>query len=342
MDANRQRSMYRLLGCGSNGLGQLGNGGFDDADVLGEAMFNLGRDESVVMEAKPVRVAGGGNHTVVLFDNGDVYGAGDNSSGQLGLGDAKNYSKFQKIPLDRCKLVLCGWEFSVFVTENDEIYTCGRGGKGELGMGTKKEALLENVASISDIVDLRSSLSHTVIRTKDNQLYGWGTSRKGELGHVGGAKFIDTPTKLDFSLPSDWKFYAVGRNRTVFLHDKVIINSQEEHEFPSDVISAAHSLRSMWTSVHIATDSQIFSHGNNSHGQLCSQQVPFTAMETGSEHGLLVTTDRRVLAWGWGEHGNCGRQDGPSVVYDMNCIFTGDAVMVAGGCATTWVVERVT
>ncbi|RLV86277.1 hypothetical protein JA9_004484 [Meyerozyma sp. JA9] len=332
--------MYRLLCCGSNGSGQLGIGTTDDVDVVEEALFETETGRSGIIVTRPIQVACGGNHTVVLMDNGDVYGAGDNSSNQCGLEEEREYIFFTKINVEKCKFVSCGWEFTVFVTRNGDIYTCGRGSKGELGRGSASVSSLSKIAHIPGIVELQSSHTHTVLRTSNNELYGWGTCRRGELGAVEGAKYLCEPSKLDFPI-KNLKYYALGRNRTIFCHDKITMNLDKEDVFSEtggSLASTVVALRAMWTSVHVSTGDQIISIGNNSHGQLCSQQIPFTAMETGSEHGLLVTTDNRVLAWGWGEHGNCGHTDDDSVVYNMNCIYKGQPLMVAGGCATSWVV----
>lgn len=334
--------MYNLLCCGSNGLGQLGIGTRDDVDVLEKALFEVVTGRSENIGTRPIKIACGGNHTVVLMENGDVYGAGDNSSNQCGLEEEREYLFFTKIKVENCKFVLCGWEFTVFVTQNDDIYTCGRGNKGELGRGSTGVSSITKIANITGIIDLQSSLTHTVIRTSNNELYGWGTCRRGELGVVEGAKFLCEPSKLDFPT-KNWKYYALGRNRTLFCHEKITMNLDKEDLFSETGNSLANSvvsLRAMWTSVHVSTGDRIVSTGNNSHGQLCPQQIPFTAMETGSEHGLLVTKNNRVLAWGWGEHGNCGHTDDDSVVYNMNCIYEGQPLMVAGGCATSWVVAK--
>lgn len=330
--------MYQLLCCGSNGLGQLGNGTLEDTDVVSRAKFHFGEGQSEDLEVMPVKVACGGNHTVVLMENGEVYGAGSNQASQIGLEKEQEYVVFTKLPLKKVKYVLCGWEFSVFVTENGDVYTCGSGAKGEIGRGKVQRSLLEKIINIDGIIDVQSSLSHTVLRTADNTLYGWGTSRRGELGKVE-QKYIDTPTKLEFPISANWMFYAVGRYRTVFCHDKITMNKEGDDLF-QELYSASSvtALKAMWSSVHIVCDNKIISTGNNSHGQLCKYTAPIEAMYTGSEHGLAVT-DNKVLAWGWGEHGNCGHTDDDSVVYDMNCIYDGSQpLMVAGGCATSWIV----
>ena len=67
-------------------------------------------------------------------------------------------------------------------------------------------------------------------------------------------------------------------------------------------------------------------------------------MAVGSEHALALTKDGRVLAWGWGEHGNCGLgtdEDG-DVKHGWNeiSITESDKSSVVGlgaGCATSWI-----
>lgn len=73
-----------LFAFGSNGSGQLGLGHTEDVSIPTRCVFD---DEASPQadNGKVVRIAAGGNHTLVLFENGAVYAAGCNVDGRCGL-----------------------------------------------------------------------------------------------------------------------------------------------------------------------------------------------------------------------------------------------------------------
>jgi protein ATS1 len=106
-------------------------------------------------------------------------------------------------------------------------------------------------------------------------------------------------------------------------------------------------------------DASVRSWGRNDHGQLAPAGLPAVrAIAAGSEHALALTRDakRRLLAWGWGEHGNCGeaadergdvkgrwneiplpgRRSGGSGSGNGSSADVGAAV-IGAGCASSWV-----
>ena len=102
----------------------------------------------------------------------------------------------------------------------------------------------------------------------------------------------------------------------------------------------------MWSSAHFVRGNTVTSVGNNSHGQHFPGNLKDgDILCTGSEHGLVLSQNV-VGTWGWGEHGNCGQQTRAppdNVVYDyINVLYEmrDEVVLIAAGCATSWVVVR--
>jgi hypothetical protein len=106
-----------------------------------------------------------------------------------------------------------------------------------------------------------------------------------------------------------------------------------------------------WTSVHVlkgpASQGRVESVGKNNHGQFAPENLPpLRALAAGSEHCVAITKDNQVVAWGWGEHGNCGEKidERGNVSRRWNVISLPDidggfgVKSVAAGCATTFVV----
>lgn len=215
---------YKILACGSNGSFQLGTGDNVDTDTL--------REISVENASKPVQFAFGGNHTLILFEDGQVHACGDNSQGQCGVQKKEVIKSFTRIP-GKFSKVAAGWEFSVLLSCDGDLYSCGHGPKGELGLGektTEAESLtrveLPKGVKASDIAEIQASISHVLVRTADGKFVGWGASRKGQLGKVEFQKTskgqnkpigqIWEPRIVDFSGSQ----YCMGRDRTIVAKDK--------------------------------------------------------------------------------------------------------------------------
>ncbi|CUM66473.1 uncharacterized protein PRCAT00004137001 [Priceomyces carsonii] len=349
--------VYSIYSCGSNGNYQLGLDDDEDHDILQTANFVTNNGVSKQAPDEPVLIACGGNHTVILFKNGHLYSCGDNSQGQCGHPSKQAHiNKFTKISGEGWTHVSCGWEFTVMVNNSREVFVSGLGLKGELGLGefTRKAEITKIDFSFpEEILELKSSVHHTIVRLRNNDLYGWGSCRKGQLGSQLDSRgdlghraksIMWSPQPLHFDF-SSYNEFALGRESTAFL------NLQELRIYgknPKTIeISDCFSLRAMWSSYHILKRSQSMIHidsfGNNSHGQKYPGHASdkITQFETGSEHGLILTEDNKVLVWGWGEHGNCGKQIEDRIVFDhLNVIYSGPSPIkfITGGCATTWIV----
>lgn len=136
-----------VLKCwGAGGNGQLGLG--DNAN-RGDGPNQLGAFANPVkfdQGRKCVDVAAGSGHTCVLMDNGRVKCWGDNSSGQLGLGDTLQRGGNTGLPIGALPEVdlgtgrtvvelRCGGEHSCARLDNGDIKCWGRNGSGQLGLG---------------------------------------------------------------------------------------------------------------------------------------------------------------------------------------------------------------
>ncbi|KAG7193678.1 uncharacterized protein KQ657_000365 [Scheffersomyces spartinae] len=353
--------MFLILACGSNGNFQLGNGSDEDLNYLQNVHFV----DDVTIHGKPMKIAGGGNHTLILFEDGQVYSAGSNEYGQLGIDPviSKSSPRFAPI-LGKWKDVACGWEFLVLLDTEGIAWSCGLGTKGELGIGDGiRQANKPTKVSIPDGLTfeiVRCGVFLTIARTLNGQLYGWGVCRKGQLGiqpKLSNGKpraSIWSPEKLETPLDYVTRFemgrectYIEGKDNLVYQLGTEITKVEM-----SPQIQHVDQIETMWSSIHFRSSNTIVSQGNNSHGQLLNDtpEDPLVCMATGSEHGLVLTQLNKVYAWGWGEHGNCGRHENnndddsdnqdPVTYSKLNLIYDDihKVIAIGGGCATSWVV----
>ena len=125
-------------------------------------------------------LAVGGNHTILLDNDGNVHTCGLNSFGQLGLGHNEKRSNFQLVKSlkNKCTFISAGYAFSSIIT-NKKIYSCGAGENGRLGILSFQDINIFIECVISDEVDfykVQCGSVHQVALTTENILYSCGNS----------------------------------------------------------------------------------------------------------------------------------------------------------------------
>ena len=340
-----------IFAFGSNGAGQLGIGHRDDVHV---PIKHIPPQEAGAGMAAPVAVAAGGNHTLMLFSSGHVSITG---SKQGMLGEQGNF--MSQLLAHNIKLCSATWDACILCTKQNSIFTYGRGGKGELGRGPNTtEALIPSqsvdISSFllngASIVDLASSIQHTVLVLSNGQVIGWGNGRKGQLGEP--AEVVWKPRKIQ-GIGFAVHRAVCGREFTYLVGapgdgSHLILGSDKwgVRSAAPRIIPFWKDIGASWSSIFILQGSgEMAAWGRNDHGQLPRREMPkITKMAIGSEHVVTLSVDGRVLAWGWGEHGNCGpttddHGDVKETVGTM--VIPGERVHsimgVGAGCATSWI-----
>ncbi|KAL2156272.1 hypothetical protein VTH82DRAFT_1017 [Thermothelomyces myriococcoides] len=203
--------MFTLRALGSNGSGQLGIGHKDDASTPELVLLPFSHTNNPCQRLK--QLAAGGNHTLLLFQSGDLLWSGDDTTGACGpvnnstTGTDHHESSSQPPPprfrpVDLTSLppgtkplfVAATWTASVVVASDtsghhaNRVYTFGTGTKGELGLGpattyTSLPALVRDFPPPgTQITDISSCMGHVVTVLSNGEAWGWGNGRKGQLG----------------------------------------------------------------------------------------------------------------------------------------------------------------
>ncbi|KAA6412534.1 MAG: hypothetical protein FRX48_03525 [Lasallia pustulata] len=345
-----------LFAFGSNGSGQLGITGTEDVSSPTRCVYHQSHIPKL-----PLRVAAGGNHTLVLMSAGDMYATGSNDHGRIGLPKslvAVESFNYVPPPEKDCKFRFCSatWEASILITTDNIIYTCGVGNKGELGqgVGSTTSPLPQQLSGFppvaTEVVDLSSCVGHTVAVLSNGEAYAWGNGRKGQLGEP--SAVVWSPRKI-----AGLHFKVIravcGREFTHLLGDPKYGQHAVLGADKWNVVSSAPSsilgwkdIVASWGSLYVLnTTGTLLSWGRNDHGQLAPGALPLIAkIAAGSEHCLALTWSGELLAWGWGEHGNCGPifNEYGDVTEHWNSVTLQDAmspsaiVGIGAGCATSW------
>ncbi|PYH87912.1 RCC1/BLIP-II [Aspergillus ellipticus CBS 707.79] len=212
------------------------------------------------------------------------------------------------------------------------------------------------------VVAIAGGMGHTVVVLSSGEVYGWGTARKGQLGERWkSSKIVWEPVKVEIDVEG---FFATGvvcgREFTVVIGDKekgemVVLGGGDKWGILAGVSAATaprlrfRGLGASWHGVYVHRgDGEVVAWGRNDRGQLPPRGMGVVRrLAVGSEHVLALLGDgRTVLAFGWGEHGNCGPVTDAQGNVNGECVAiplpegVQEVVGIGAGCATSWVITR--
>jgi hypothetical protein len=143
---------------------------------LNETTMVQGLDNTNVYKSPLViqEVKCGGEHTVVLSKQGRVYTFGHGYTGQLGLGNTKNFEVpmiIKSLLKKHITQIAAGWSHTLVLTSQGNLYSSGCGRYGELGLNSqenRRNFQLVIQASMLSINKIYAGGHHSWILT-DNQ-----------------------------------------------------------------------------------------------------------------------------------------------------------------------------
>jgi alpha-tubulin suppressor-like RCC1 family protein len=124
---------WRIYAAGNNEKGQLGLGDIKHQKTFTEVLS--------LRYKRVIEINVGYEHTFVLTTNGEVYVAGGNSFGELGLGDyiynQKNFVEVLSLKNKNIIKMVVGDSHAFALAKNGDIYVAGDNVDGQLGLGDK-------------------------------------------------------------------------------------------------------------------------------------------------------------------------------------------------------------
>ncbi|XP_075589043.1 RCC1 and BTB domain-containing protein 1 [Dermatophagoides farinae] len=133
-------------------------------------------------------IACGGEHLLLLRQDGHVFAMGNNCYGQItGNNEKSSYESMINTGIDNVKLIACGVDHSFSITNKGEIYSWGLNNWYQLGLVDKKNrntpclVLFPNDDS-TRIKDIVAGHQHSLFLFENGQLWGCGSNFYGELG----------------------------------------------------------------------------------------------------------------------------------------------------------------
>ena len=199
-----------LWGTGNNYSGQLGLGDITDRKIFTQVTTNIDNIKEVYC---------GGNYTIILKNDGTLWGCGCNTFGQLGLGDKTNRTTFTQITtnINDIKEIYCGGSHTFMLKNDGTLWSCGYNYNGQLGLGDSDDryTFTEIATNANDIKSICCGSHHTLILKNDGSLWGTGRNNCSQLG-LGDTTDRTIFTQVTTNINNIKEIYC-GANHTLIL-----------------------------------------------------------------------------------------------------------------------------
>ena len=277
---------------GANSHGQLCNGNQDD-----------------ILEPRQVQVPypsikyikGGGGHTAVVTDDDDLYTAGWNNKGQLGLNsdDAEILKLTRVSSVTKVQSVSCGWNHTLIVCNNGQLYGCGSNQYGQIGVGdhlneTKQFCLISIPNEKATVC--AAGLRHSLIITDFGRVWAFGANKSGQLG-LGKTdrKFVPVPEVVSSLNNKNITRVASGSQHSVALSDSGEVFCWGSNQYGQCGVDPSKM------------ENKLFASPLQIGGML--KKVKVSEVVSGWSHILVKTDGGEVMSWGRADYGQLGLGD---------------------------------
>ena len=289
-----------LYGCGVNGQGQLGIGNTIDQTTLQPSVIPTGK--TVVF------ISSGFTFFIALMSDGTVYGAGNNSDGQLGIGNNIDQTTLQPMIIPTGKTatnIICGTTHTVVLMNDNTVYVTGKNNRGQFGnntFNTSYKLLTQMTIPSGETPEyIFCGAETTLVFMASKKVYGTGDNSMGQLGiGINSAGYYTVLTEM--IIPSGYQVKNISCGTT---HSMVLM-----------------------------TDGSIWGTGNNTAGQLGLSYNNNTIITTlqkitqmpvgkipsniscGNAHSMVLMTDGSI----WGTGSNIQGQLGNGTTTSVNIL----------------------
>jgi alpha-tubulin suppressor-like RCC1 family protein len=236
----------QVFSFGNNNHGQLGQG-----DLIGRNVPTLINPFGI---GWIIAISAGGTHSLILNDQGQVFGFGYNGYAQFGLGD--KVDRLVPILIDSIGDIVAisaGGDHSLFLNDQGQVFSCGSNICGQLGLGwragfggiipmlpglgaglggpmqTFNLPMLIDDPKIGTIVAISAGSSSSFILNSQGQIFGFGNGQSGRLG-IGNSMFQYSPVLISGSGIGKVLDITTGQYHSLLLNDQGQIYSFGDNE----------------------------------------------------------------------------------------------------------------
>ncbi len=326
-----------LWAWGSNSAGQIG---------LGESMLyqNI-HNPTMVFENGISQVSCGGFHTMAITDSGDLYAWGQNTYGQVGLGEMSNSVVSPIFIMSDVAAISSGFQHSLAIKTDGTLWAWGRNDYGQLGTG-EWFTLNTPTQIMDDVVAVTTGTYQSAAIKSDGTLWTWGWNSYGQLATCD-TTTINTPVQVmsehdiaSISMGNDHTaivtrsgdLYMCGGNTYA---ECGIVTENDMHIVTPVLVLQDVSMVQCGNNHTLAlkNNGDLYGWGWNERRQLDPSntsdiEAPTLLLEnvdhvaSGADFSLIITNENELYGWGWNREGELGQ--GTESVYTEEVFILND------------------
>ncbi len=267
--------------------GQLGDGGSSNSfDQPVQVRFPSG----VVIKSLPIDVMPV-DTALAVDEQGNAWGWGSDSFGQLCQGNEQEYLTPVEVPLSDVTAIAGAFDHALYDSAGT-VYACGGNVNGDLGDGSKKASstpVAVRMLGKGDVTGLYASYNNSGALLSNGKYLDWGLNAGGQLGEGSSAKSSTVPVRVSLrakvtevalggSLPnngqtlvelSDGTYWAWGTDSSGQLGDGSTANESSPVQIqPPAGVTYMLLASGGATSYGVTSTGDVYAWGNGSTGQL--------------------------------------------------------------------------
>ena len=311
------------------------NGAIGSTSQLTNTMVWLVRDGDVAAPKEyNSRVEGGTNHTLILKENGELWGWGLNSWKQLGINlPSKSTSPMLLDHNNNYAAISAGHDHSLAIKDDGSLVGWCATANGKLGNQASSFLTTPTDMGLTNIKQIEAGYYHSMALKHDGTVWAWGKHDKGQLGHKQAAiaktpsqvsglaniKHIESGLNSSYALATDGQIWSWGHNS----YGQLGRTTQNNEHIPAlvDGLDNVKTLAAGFNhALALKNDGSVWSFGTNTSYQtghyqrLYVQKVPYkipslsgiVSVAAGYNYSVALKADGTVWTWGGNSYGQLG------------------------------------
>jgi len=259
-------------------------------------------------------IACGGQHTIALKENGEVWAWGNNNLGQLGDNSTTSYYSYPIRVKDEngigfltgVKLIAAGNNHGIALKENGEVLTWGLNTYGQLGDNSTTTRYYpirvkgENGAGfLTGVKAIAGGVFHTIALKENGEVWAWGSNVSGQLGDNSTTSYYRYPIRVKgengVGFLTGVKAIACGYSHSIALKQNGEVLAWGRNDYGQLGDNSSEASRSYYP---------VTVKGENGIGNLTG--IKTIAAGNGGNHTIALKENGDVLTWGYNYSGQLG------------------------------------